>query len=263
MDKLTTALLLLILSAGCAFETNPVGSGNGGLDGDGDGLVPGVGDAGVDDGGLDTTTPDTSVPSTSTPDKLDPSDSSDIVILEPTCMPGTERSSCPGTSCDPTTLTCTTLMLASRSTCETCFSDSNCARMDHRCVRMTYRGEPFPDTRTGFCLQVTEPVTVDGNYACEPPFTVPLVDRESLSGGKNQTYCGIHEKLTTCSALRAFHNGETCPTGRDDGCPIGGLCRALATNGQKTEYACTYACTDVPECSTLVAKVDCAGFCGG
>ncbi len=261
MKRLTTALLLLTLSAGCAFETKSVSAGNGGLGGNSVG--PGAADAGVDTNAPDTTTPDTITSSPRTPGKLDPSDGTNVAIVEPTCTPATERSSCPGTSCDPVALTCTTLMLASRSTCETCFTDSNCARMDHRCVRMTYQGEPFPDTRTGFCLQVAQPATVDASYACEPPFTVPLVDRVSLSGGKNQAYCGIYEKLTTCFALLAFHNGETCPTGRDDECPTGGLCRALATSGGKTEYACTYACTDVPECSIPVSKVDCAGFCGG
>jgi hypothetical protein len=98
---------------------------------------------------------------------------------------------------------------------------------------------------------------------CPPPFVVPLVNRESPSGGKTQSYCGIHEKLTTCFAVRAFHDGQTCPSGRDDECPAGGLCRGLVTQGQKTEYACTYACVDVPECSTMAAKVNCAGFCGG
>lgn len=257
MAKLAQTLLLLTLSAGCAFETNSVGSGNGGLDADGP--APSVGDAGVGTDGFDTTTPDTT-----TPDKLDPSNPTDVIAVEPTCTPGTERSSCPGTSCDPVTLTCTTMMLASRSTCETCFTDSNCAGVDHRCVWMTYQGEPFPDKRMGFCLQIVVPVVAAADeYACEPPFVVPLVNRESPSGGKNQSYCGIHEKLTTCFALRAFHNGESCPTGRDDECPTGGLCRAIATNGSKTEYTCTYACTDVPECSSSAAKVNCAGFCGG
>ncbi|NNE19546.1 MAG: hypothetical protein HKN10_13815, partial [Myxococcales bacterium] len=69
--------------------------------------------------------------------------------------------------------------------------------------------------------------------------------------------------LTTCFALLAFHNGETCPSGRDDECPSGGLCRALVTGGKKTEYACTYACADELECSTTATNVACAGFCGG
>lgn len=269
----SSILLLLIASGtGCAFEANSVGPGHGGLDRAS--VEPGLDDAGIDN--VDetapvTTTPDTSSPvtslpgtsspGTSSPDKLDPSHSTDAVI-EPTCTPGTERTSCPGTSCDPVSLTCTTLMLASRSTCETCFSDSNCADTDHRCVTMSHEGKRFPDARTGFCLRVAEPVTVTGQYACEPPFTVPLVDRESRSGGKNQSYCGIHESLTTCFAVRAFHSGEACPSGRDDECPSAGLCRGV-TQGKKTEYACTYACIDAAECSNAFTKVACGGFCGG
>lgn len=274
---LSMSLLLIGSATGCAFEANSVGPGHGGLDGAG--VEPGLDDAGidpVDQTAPDTTTPDTSLPDTSlpstslpatsspgtsSPDKLDPSDSTDAVI-EPTCTPGTERSSCPGTSCDPVSLTCTTMMLASRSTCETCFSDSNCADTDHRCVTMSHEGKPFPDAQTGFCLRVAEPVSVTGQYACEPPFSVQLVNRESRSGGKNQSYCGIHESLTTCVAVRAFHSGEACPSGRDDECPTGGLCRGV-TQGRKTEYACTYACIDVAECSNAFTKVACAGFCGG
>lgn len=255
---LAAALLLVGASAGCAFETHSVGPGNGGLEGDGveDTTQP------------ETTVPEMTVPDTGTPNTLSPAEPGgpiDVVVDEPTCTPATERSTCPGTSCDPVTLTCTTMMLASRSTCETCFTDSNCAIMDHRCVWMTYRGEPFPDERMGFCLKVNAPVTIDddGGYVCEPPFTVPLVARESPSGGKNQSYCGIHEKITTCLAVRAFHNQELCPSGRDDDCPAGGLCRAIAINGKKTEFVCTYACTEDAECSSPASQVTCAGYCGG
>ncbi len=245
----TLALALLVLSSGCAFETESVGSGNGDLYGSGTDFVDG--DGGVGDGGLDTGTPSTGVPDGGT--------ATQVIIGEGQCTPGTERSSCPGTSCDPVTLTCTELALASRTTCETCFTDSNCADLDHRCVWMTYYGEPFPDERTGFCLKMTD----EAGTGCPPPFVVPLLNRESLSGGKVQSYCGIYEKITTCPAVRAFHNGETCPSGRDDECPAAGLCRGVATGGQKTEYACTYACLDVPECSTPSGKVNCAGLCGG
>lgn len=274
MNRLLTFLLLIASTTGCAFETTSLGAGSGDLDGVR--VEPGLGDAGVDNGSIDTTTPDTTTPDTSLPDtslpgtttpgtttpgKLDPSSSTDVVI-EPTCTPGTERSSCPGTSCDPATLSCTTMMLASRSTCETCFTDSNCAGADHRCVNMTHERKPFSDAQTGFCLRVSEPTTVTGDYACEPPFTVPLVNRTSRSGGKAQNYCGIQESLTTCFAVRAFHNGEACPSGRDDECPAGGLCRGI-TQGKRTEYACTYACIDASECSNTATKIACAGFCGG
>lgn len=254
IGRSTVALVLLALSSGCAFETQSTGAGSGDLYGDGTGFVEG--DGGVDGGGFDTTIPDTTTPDTAEPIF---GNSTDVIIGEEQCTPGTERSSCPGTSCDPVTLTCTTLALASRTTCETCFTDSNCAGVDHRCVWMTHYGEPFPDKRTGFCLQLTD----EEGTGCPPPFVVPLVKRESLSGGRNQTYCGIYEKLTTCFAVRAFHAGEPCPSGRDDECPVGGLCRGIVTNSQKTEYVCTYACLDVPECSTSTGKVNCAGFCGG
>ncbi len=262
--------MVVIASGGCAFESHPSGPGNGRLEGNGAGF--GSGDGGVEDAGLDPTVSDPTVSDptvtdTSTPDtivQVRPEDSTYVVFVEPACTPGTERSSCPGTSCDPVTLTCTTMMLASRATCESCFTDSNCASMDHRCVWMTYQGEPFPDKQAGFCLKVSEPVvTVDGGSACEPPFTVPLVDRESPSGGTTQSYCGIHETITTCLAVRAFHNRLLCPSGRDDECPAGGLCRAIAVNGNKTEFACTYACTDDTECSTPASNVSCAGYCGG
>ena len=255
---LAAAIVLVGASAGCAFETHSVGPGNGGLDG-----------SGVED----TNQPETTVPETTSTDTsttntvsiLEPENPTDAIAVEPVCTPGTERSSCSGTSCDPTTLVCTTMMLASRGTCETCFSDTNCASSDHRCVWMNYQGEPFPDERTGFCLKVTEPVTIDddGGYVCEPPFTVTLVARQSPSGGKDQTYCGIHEKITTCMAVLAFHQRKLCPSGRDDECPPGGLCRAIATSGKKTEFACTYACTEDAECSSSTGRVSCAGYCGG
>lgn len=261
---LAAALLIELMSAGCALETRSAGPSSGGLDGDR--VDFSALDGGVDDGSLAATPPDTTVVDTSAPDtnaSVHPGSSTGVVAVEPACVPGTERASCPGTSCDPVTLTCTTMMLASRSTCETCFADSNCASMDHRCVWMTYRGEPFPDERMGFCLKLTEALAVDGGYACEPPFTVPLVSRQSPSGGKNQTYCGIQEKITTCFAVRAFHNGQLCPSGRDDECPAGGICRPIATTGNKTEFACTHGCTEDAECSSPVSKASCAGYCGG
>lgn len=252
---------MLAMSVGCALETNPVGLGNGGLDGDG--VDPVAGDAGVDEGALGPSSPDAGSPDASTPGKVDPGSSTDAGLVEPVCTPATERSACPGTSCDPVTLTCTTMMLASRNTCETCVTDTNCASLDHRCVWMTHRGESYPDERLGFCLQVAEPTTIAGDYACQPPFNVVLHERESPSGGKLQSYCGIHEKITTCLAVRAFHNEESCPTGRDDECPAGGLCRGIVTQGNKTEYMCTYACEQNAECSSPAANIPCAGFCGG
>jgi hypothetical protein len=241
-------LIAAALAAGCAFETQSVGNGNGGLNGNG--VEPGTNEGGTGGtGGTNVILPD---------DNLNLDNPHGIIVENPTCTPGTERSTCAGTSCDPLTLSCSQIPLMGRGTCETCVSDSNCADPSHRCVWMTYEGRPFPDEDTGFCLQVTD----ERGTGCPPPFVVPLVERESLSGGKNQSYCGIYEKMTTCPAIRAFHNQQSCPGGRDDECSDGGLCRGV-TVGKRTEYFCTYACMEPSECSTSVSKINCAGYCGG
>lgn len=226
--------MLLALSLGCAIEPHSLGPGDRGLGGEGPG--PGSGDGGVDAGDL-----------------------VDAAIEDPDCTPGTEKTACAGTSCHPVSLVCTSMEIASRGICETCFADSNCAEPNHRCVKMNHAREPYPDETMGFCLQLTTEEGAD----CVRPFIVTLDDREGMSGGQRQSYCGIHEELVTCDAVRAFHNAEACPGGRDDECPAGGLCRGIVTNGGKTEYRCTYACVGVPECSSQWINVECAGYCGG
>jgi hypothetical protein len=231
MEIRPMALLLLALSLGCAIEQHSVGPGLGG-----EGPGPGIGDAGADAGDL-----------------------VDAATEEPDCTPGTEKTACSGTSCHPVSLVCTSMELASRGICETCFADSNCAEPNHRCVKMNHAGEPYPDETMGFCLQLTTEEGTD----CVQPFIVTLDDREGMSGDQRQSYCSIQEQLATCDAVRAFHNAEACPSGRDDECPAGGLCRGIVTQGNRTEYLCTYACVDVPECSSQWINVDCAGYCGG
>ena len=179
--------------------------------------------------------------------------------VEPQCSPATERTSCPGTSCHPELFICTSMDVESRGACESCYSDTNCAEPDHRCVKMWHLEDPHPSGIAGFCLKLIQ----EEAESCIPPFIVPMIERASMSGGKEQSYCGIDESRTTCEAVLAFHSGLVCPTGRDDECPEGGICRALQTNGNKTEYRCTYACEDTPECSGQWSEVSCAGFCGG
>lgn len=239
MEMRAMALLLAALSSGCAFETHAVGP-----------------DAGVDDGGLHT------VHDAGNSDDAaieDAGSSGDAAIEDPECTAGTERTACPGTSCHPVSLVCTSMEVASRGICETCFADSNCAEPNHRCVMMTHAGKPYPDETTGFCLQVTTEEGAD----CVQPFIVTLDGRKSMSGGQEQSYCGIREELATCDAVHAFHSADACPSGRDDECPGGGLCRGIAAQGNRTEYRCTYACVDAPECSSQWVNVDCAGYCGG
>lgn len=277
MEKLIIALSILGLTAGCAFEVHSVGPGNGGLEGDGSSQGTGLdarfnagssnddsktsdADAGVDtpvaDAGLDLSTPDTV-------DPVDP-------VVEPVpCTPTTETDDCPGTSCDPRTMQCSTYKLASRPGCWTCVSDSDCEQPDHRCVEMNYQGVRFPDQKTGFCLQIAVPDDDDDEYFddedesnCVAPFMIVLVDRPSLSGGQVQSYCGIQEDLTTCYGVRSFQNQEACPGGRDAECPAGAFCRIFGT-GKNAVNCCTYECTLAEQCVGLNDEpATCGGYCG-
>lgn len=242
--RLATALALSALCSACALQTESIDVGNRNLGGDagaggqgghggvgGSGGVAGMAGAGGSGG-----------------------------MPQPQCTPGTERSSCPGTSCHPELLVCTSMELASRGTCESCYADSNCAEPDHRCVKMWHLEEPFPSEISGFCLKVIQNEPADD---CIPPFVFAVYQRSSISGGLSQDYCGIDESKTTCEAVRAFHSDLVCPSGRDDECPEGGICRAVQTLGNRTEYRCTYACEDVWECSDPWTQESCAGFCGG
>jgi hypothetical protein len=93
----------------------------------------------------------------------------------------------------------------SRATCGTCASDSDCANENHRCVRLHYKGESFPDGDTGFCLRIANalPEGSASAYDCEPPYVTVLLDTPSLSSSELHSYCGIRQDLTTCFAMRA------------------------------------------------------------
>ena len=155
------------------------------------------------------------------------------------CTPGTEADDCTGNSCDPATFTCTGTMLASRETCQTCVSDSECKEAGNRCVAMFYPlGTRFPDDNTGFCLKVFAP------GGCEQPYAIRISNRESLSGDPLESYCGINEALATCLAVRALNGNDTCPGGNDSECPDSGLCRDVGGLPNR----CTYPCASVVEC---------------
>lgn len=231
------------------FETRSVDRGNSGLEGDagtsgaGPGATGGLGGAGGIDGagGLGS-----------------------VTVEQPECTPETEKTVCPGTSCDPATMRCSTFKLASRDACWTCVSDNDCEAPNHRCVEMYYDGRRFPDEKQGFCLRVavleqTEPDL----YDCDRPFETVLPERRSLSGPPTHSYCGLRENLTTCYALRAFENQEQCPDGSDEECPAGGICRTFVHGGGEV-HCCTYACTVDEECPTVDYNPgSCGGYCGG
>jgi hypothetical protein len=128
---------------------------------------------------------------------------------------------------------------------------------------MTYQGVPFPDMQTGFCLK-----TFSEGDPCERPYLVPLEDRESLSGPPSANYCGIIEATVTCPAVFALLNDVTCPTGEDDECPTGGLCRDFA--GGLAENRCTYLCGLPAQCPAEEPANTCSSsgpgsddYCGG
>lgn len=159
------------------------------------------------------------------------------------CTPETEPASCGGKSCDPATGTCTDKDVGSLDICEACVADSECGldgepSDEFRCVPMLYKGRPFPDERTGFCLKV---FSIGG---CEQPYAIPISGRASLSGESVTTYCGIRESLATCPAVHALDRNLTCPGGSDDACPEGGLCRDVG--GLATR--CTYPCDASQQC---------------
>ncbi len=240
MGRLGIVLAFLTLSMGCAFEAQSVGLANN--DAQGNGGTGGLGAGGV--GGTGS------------------------VVEQPPCTPATERTDCPGTSCNPATMRCSLFKLASRPACWTCVSDTDCEAPDHRCVAMRHSGEPFPDDKTGFCLQVATGELDDGVYEfdetspCVPPFMTPIVERESLSGGQLQSYCGIQEDLTTCYAVRAFANQEPCPNGGDEECPLGGICQVFG-NGANAANWCTFECTADEQCPRLESgPALCGDFCG-
>lgn len=269
MVNLAIALVLSALWAGCAFEVQPAGvgdrgpEGSAGSAGDGQGKVGGsngiggtAGAGGV--GGIGGT--------------------AGLGVELRTCTPATERTDCPGTSCDPATMRCSTFKLASRPACWTCVSDTDCESPDHRCVEMYFQGERFPDEKHGFCLQVARvegvPLEVerdDGFYElddvaesnCAPHLRTVLVKRRSLSGAPTRSYCGLREDMTTCFALRAFANREPCPEGTDEECPDGGICRTVDQKGGALN-CCTYLCAADRHCPSVDgSKTQCGGYCGG
>jgi hypothetical protein len=180
------------------------------------------------------------------------------------CTPATEGVDCDGNSCDPATFMCTKRPLASRETCETCVSDSECKEAGNRCVAMTYQGASFPNGQTGFCLK-----TFAEGDPCERPYLVPLPGRESLSGPPAANYCGIDEANVTCRAVLALLKNVGCPMGADSECPESGLCRDFVDG--IAEDRCTYLCGDADECKKPpVAGSTCGSsgsgsseYCGG
>jgi hypothetical protein len=158
--------------------------------------------------------------------------------------------------------------IGSRDVCQTCVADSECGvdgipSDEYRCVPMFYPEPPtrFPDSDTGFCLKIVGP------GGCEQPYAITISDRSSVSDPTLRSYCGINEALATCSAVRALELNETCPSGSDAECPVGGLCRDVGGLANR----CTYRCNTFVECKEAPAPGSTCGssgsggddYCGG
>lgn len=160
---------------------------------------------------------------------------------------GVDESACEGNPCR-TNNTCSAFGERSQRTCESCDADRNCAE-GYYCVPMQFEGM----TRaSGYCLQLRD-------VSCsERPFTIPTPMRTSLSSASG-IFCGINEMLTTCEAVRALIDAETCVD--DGGCPRGGFCRLTR---------CTYECEGVIQCPNIAPDNTCGRglttgpmYCGG
>jgi hypothetical protein len=164
-------------------------------------------------------------------DGLERCDADEGVCVE--CKPVSEALDCGNTSCNPATFECTDTIRGSRIVCESCVSDTDCG-VDLACVPMFFDGAL---RATGYCLY---PVDQD---LCSRPFIFPLPDaRESLSGAVASRYCGVNENVTTCEAVYALLNDQSCEG--DSDCPEAGLCRDVGDDTPK----CTYECTHGSQC---------------
>jgi len=185
------------------------------------------------------------------------------------CTPETETEKCAADeTCNPDTYQCTGEQAGSLTVCDACVADSECGvggepSAEFRCVPMYYPNDQtrFPDDQTGFCLKTT-----DGG--CERPYAITLADRSSLSQStSSDDYCGVNEELATCPAVAALVADARCPSGEDDECEPGGLCREVGS----LQNRCTYRCSDVVECKNAPVPGSTCGssgsgnedYCGG
>lgn len=173
------------------------------------------------------------------------------------CTMETEAEQCGQNSCNPATHECTDTARSSADICEPCVADSECEDADHFCVPMVFMGSGA-QLAAGYCLK-------NNNSGCgNAPFTVPTLERTSLSG-RTDVFCGINESVTTCTAVRQLLDNdfseEQCTEATEaDDCGVPGLMDATCETVNFNTNQCTYGCSGAGQCPSGVA---CNTYCGG
>ena len=151
-------------------------------------------------------------------------------------------------SCNLLTNQCTPTPEPALRTCDACTNDDQCPA-DHRCIRMQYMGV---DRDPGwYCMREFNMV---GD--CERPFLSALMDRMSINGAAEQTYCGIDESTVSCEAVRALQDSVACPGGVADCMADGARCETVGLAPNQ----CTYSCGVHNNCPLTI---NCNTYCGG
>jgi hypothetical protein len=168
------------------------------------------------------------------------------------CLIGQEAACTMSGECDPDTRECVQRTTGSKSVCEECSSDDECAAY-HYCVPMEYTGGGSAVDVGSYCLKLV-------SAGCGEPF-LGSVNRSSVAGGSPSDYCAIDESIATCAAYNSFKAGTTCGNDNDCGHPSAsdGLCERI-DNG--TEDRCTYSCASSTQCPTSFSCGS-GSFCTG
>ncbi len=180
------------------------------------------------------------------------------------CTPS-EAAACGASPCR-TDRTCSGYGTGTEETCERCDADDNCQGPHDYCVPMTHAGT----SRGGYCL-----TDRDAAGGCEQPYSITLDGRTTLSGRAGGRYCGIHEELASCEAVRALLENWRC-TGTDGRCSPaagepeldvpGALCRTVGGLANRCTYGCSLAahCAESPPSNTCgPGTTGGDDYCGG
>ncbi|QQR88848.1 MAG: hypothetical protein IPJ88_11495 [Myxococcales bacterium] len=149
-------------------------------------------------------------------------------------------------ACDNVSKQCTDTPLHSKSTCQSCVSDAECAE-GHLCVQERYKGD---SSGLGFvCLKLQSEYGGTCNTAIGQPYAQLYPGAISIDG---QTGDVCELRVSTCAAHAGFDTtpceGES-DTGHDqcDGDhPRSGYCYRISAGA--TEYRCTVPCITPQDC---------------